>query len=199
MTRDIIARVIARSSNPNTIHDMAVGLSPVPRIAPTVSPGQLAAAETSLGFALPSLLRQIYLQVGNGGFGPGYGLIGLEELLQVYNEMRQLPGWPERMVPLCTWGCGIYSCLDCSLSAGPIYVYSPDTHVLEGHGISEVTLTNAEGEVVWTYHPHPSEGGRDDTLNGMDLLLHKTSLQEWIEAWVDGKNLWEEMEIAMLS
>jgi hypothetical protein len=31
-----------------------------------------------LGFPLPPLLRELYTQVGNGGFGPGYGIFGLE-------------------------------------------------------------------------------------------------------------------------
>jgi hypothetical protein len=34
-------------------------------------------AEQALGFALPELLRRLYEEVGNGGFGPGYGLFGL--------------------------------------------------------------------------------------------------------------------------
>jgi hypothetical protein len=38
---------------------------------------ELAQAEEQLGFALPALLRRIYLEVGNGGFGPGYGLFAL--------------------------------------------------------------------------------------------------------------------------
>ena len=37
------------------------------------------AAERRFGHAFPSLLRRLYLEVGNGGFGPGYGIIGLPE------------------------------------------------------------------------------------------------------------------------
>lgn len=36
------------------------------------------AAEKELGFTLPPLLTQLYTQVANGGFGPGYGIYGLE-------------------------------------------------------------------------------------------------------------------------
>jgi|GEM_PF-2408307 len=39
---------------------------------------QVQVAEARLGQILPSLLRDIYLQIGNGGFGPTYGLHGLE-------------------------------------------------------------------------------------------------------------------------
>jgi hypothetical protein len=36
------------------------------------------AAENELGFKLPQLLSQLYTRVGNGGFGPGYGIFGLK-------------------------------------------------------------------------------------------------------------------------
>ncbi len=44
---------------------------------PPVSLADLTDAETIIGFPLPTLLRRIYLEVGNGGFGPGYGLFPL--------------------------------------------------------------------------------------------------------------------------
>jgi hypothetical protein len=40
---------------------------------------QVQSAEARLGQPLPSLLRDVYLQIGNGGFGPTYGLHGLDE------------------------------------------------------------------------------------------------------------------------
>ena len=43
--------------------------------APPASAGELAAAEAALGFCLPALLQAVYSQVGNGGFGPGRGLL----------------------------------------------------------------------------------------------------------------------------
>lgn len=36
------------------------------------------AAENERGFKLPPLLSQLFTQVANGGFGPGYGLYGLD-------------------------------------------------------------------------------------------------------------------------
>src|SRR5262249_58346171 len=48
-----------------------------PTIYPVASEASLHSAEQALGFALPQLLRQIYLEVGNGGCGPGYGLLGM--------------------------------------------------------------------------------------------------------------------------
>ena len=43
---------------------------------PPATPEQLAATEQALGFPLLPLLRTLYSELANGGFGPGYGLRG---------------------------------------------------------------------------------------------------------------------------
>jgi hypothetical protein len=45
---------------------------------PLISLTAVEAQEKRLGFLLPTLLTEMYTQVGNGGFGPGYGIYGLE-------------------------------------------------------------------------------------------------------------------------
>jgi hypothetical protein len=105
--------------------------------------GQLQATEQALGFPLPPFLRLLYSQIANGGFGPGYGLIGviggfdeagtLVEMYQYHTvrgqliELEQyehasgsdapleLPDtlWPRSMLYLCDWGQGDISCIDC--------------------------------------------------------------------------------------
>jgi hypothetical protein len=47
-------------------------------LPPPVNRQAVTAAEDRLGFALPSLLARLWAEVANGGFGPGYGLFGLE-------------------------------------------------------------------------------------------------------------------------
>src|SRR5712691_9814035 len=42
---------------------------------PAATENQRLATEDLLGFPLPPLLRTLYQQLANGGFGPGYGLI----------------------------------------------------------------------------------------------------------------------------
>ena len=44
---------------------------------PPVPESAIVDAESKLGFRLPPLLREIYSELANGGFGPGNGLIGL--------------------------------------------------------------------------------------------------------------------------
>lgn len=43
---------------------------------PPASEEQLYATETALGFLLPPVLRALYAEVANGGFGPGGGIQG---------------------------------------------------------------------------------------------------------------------------
>lgn len=44
---------------------------------PPATEEQLTATERMLGIALPGTLRMLYAEVANGGFGPGYGIIGV--------------------------------------------------------------------------------------------------------------------------
>jgi hypothetical protein len=43
---------------------------------PPATEEQLRATEEALGISLPSMLRALYAQVANGGFGPAYGITG---------------------------------------------------------------------------------------------------------------------------
>lgn len=43
---------------------------------PPATEQQIRRTEQQLGFSLPPLLRLLYTQIANGGFGPGYGIIG---------------------------------------------------------------------------------------------------------------------------
>src|SRR5262249_34940306 len=47
-------------------HDARIGFEFLP-----ATPEQLDMTEARLGYALPSLLRALYANVANGGFGPG--------------------------------------------------------------------------------------------------------------------------------
>jgi hypothetical protein len=92
-----------------------------------VDPSVISETEAALGFELPKLLATLYLQVGNGGFGPGFGIFGLRDghtdangrtLLEIYPEVQEGVAWylkstSRKFLPICDWGCGIQSCLDC--------------------------------------------------------------------------------------
>jgi hypothetical protein len=97
-------------------------------------------AENLIGYRLPPLLRRLYLEAGNGGFGPGYGILGLRDghrddtrraALDLYREAHDTssPHWsflPASLLPICYWGCGIYSFTDCSQPQGPMWGWDPN-------------------------------------------------------------------------
>lgn len=83
--------------------------------------------ERAIGFAVPPLLRRVYEEVGNGGFGwDGGKLIGVgdghrgdfgnAELTyreQVEGSVSIGRVWPVGLLPFCEWGGSLYSCVDC--------------------------------------------------------------------------------------
>ena len=156
---------------------------------PPVSLSTVQALEARLGFALPSLLIDLLTQVRNGGFGPGYGILGVgndytdamyddigqdEECLGASYLMCQREEyrsavsslWPHRMLPFCHWGCAIYSCLDCSLPQTPVVTFDPN-----------LVRQNQEGEEDW----------------GTCFFPHRPSLANWMEAWLDNVDLWADI------
>jgi hypothetical protein len=107
---------------------------------PGATPDQLAQTESELGFHLPPLLRRMYA-MANGGIGPGDGLLPIGEgedtlagLYRSFVESTYVPQpgepgfdqypWPEQLLPICDWGCAIWSCLDCRSDEGPIVTAS---------------------------------------------------------------------------
>jgi len=71
-----------------------------------VSEKQLKRAEAKLKFAIPEHLRRLYREIGDGGFGPGEGLLPLERLVKTrVRYLLKSPGrkgqlWPENLLPI---------------------------------------------------------------------------------------------------
>jgi hypothetical protein len=89
----LIEQLRQRIKDPRqAVESMLSDAAPVP--AP-VAETQLRDAEKLLGFTLPESLRSLYAHVGNGDFGPGYGLLpvplgapGLVDLVGVFWYVR---------------------------------------------------------------------------------------------------------------
>jgi hypothetical protein len=92
------------------------------------------AEEKILGFKIHPFLTSLYLTVGNGGFGPGYGIIGvsgghesdLGTLARTYRQLQEGSAyfgdeWSEGLLPFCGWGCNIFSCVDCLGDNATVY------------------------------------------------------------------------------
>ncbi|MFI8181075.1 SMI1/KNR4 family protein [Actinacidiphila glaucinigra] len=122
---DLIVRVAARAS-------AAAGTLPAPARA-----AQVEEAEALLGFALPPLLARLYTEVADGGFGPlGNELFPLagkgRTAVSAYRAERgepqasDSPHWPEGVLPILDWGCGMYGAVDCLSTSGTVLVFEPN-------------------------------------------------------------------------
>jgi hypothetical protein len=117
-------RMYARGS-PEYLEACATGL--IEKLPP-LTPATLAmveAAERDFGHPFPPLLRRLYLEIGNGGFGPGYGLFRLP-----LTDNDWEPEWwadtSPPLLPLCHWGCGIYSFVDCADGEATMWGWDPN-------------------------------------------------------------------------
>ncbi|MBA3822884.1 MAG: SMI1/KNR4 family protein [Ktedonobacterales bacterium] len=150
---------------------------------PPVLAADIERAEEALGFYLPPLLKDIYQTIGDGGFGPGYGLLRLnvprstwsneqeDSIVLDYQELHnataaqlneQLPvggtpqnRWPTGIVIINDWGCNIFSCLDC--------LSEPDYPILR----------------------------RDYNRGYNEFCVESPSFAQWLEAWIDNIALFD--------
>lgn len=169
----LIEAVRERAAEPARATDMA---DTVPtRVFPVALPEQIVDAQRALGFELPVLLKELYLQVGNGGYGPGYGLIGIaggaqdytgKSLVDLYKGFAAPDPddvhwqWPSRLLPVVNLGCGMYACID---------------------------VSSAEGRVVWF-----APDARYDEESWDDAFLSlASSTADWLRSWLAGEDLFE--------
>jgi hypothetical protein len=136
--------------------------------------------ERRLGFRLPLLLKRLYTEVGNGGFGPGHGLISMlpqtefdRPISFYYSRLCGRAGrsnneWPKCVVPFCQWGDFVLSCLDARCQ-------QPDPPVLR-------------------FEPNMSREDTLEVLNGKPFLCtglipESEKLSEWLGDWVAGREM----------
>ncbi|WP_395753698.1 SMI1/KNR4 family protein [Prosthecobacter sp.] len=116
------------------------------RVRVPAGAADLARTEGLIGVRFPWFLRALFLEVGNGGFGPGYGVMGiclagadarpgisLEETHLEHSAWCAECGfdWPKDLVPLIDHGCGIYTCLDCADEELNLHEYDPNFELEE--------------------------------------------------------------------
>ncbi|MFE2912687.1 SMI1/KNR4 family protein [Kitasatospora indigofera] len=105
-------------------------------LPPPLDAEELAAAEATLGVALPPLLARLYREVANGGFGPGYHLLPLvgpgRTVVGLYRAERTAAEggtgrhWPVGVLPLMDWGCGMSAAVDCLAAGAPVLLFEPN-------------------------------------------------------------------------
>lgn len=147
----------------------------------------VAAAEKRLGFSLPLLLRQLYLQVANGGFGPGSGLMSLEEIVETYVDLIKTPPgprgqkWPEHLLPFTRTRPG-HDCID--LKSGEIIIW--DEEELADGGSDKVWKRSFKKDTPtlhkwferWLRTSSPAQQMQDMMQKGMQDSIRQ-SLQYW--------------------
>jgi hypothetical protein len=172
---NLVAKLRERAANAVLATDQASATSG--HVGPAADEESIVRAETILGRHLPGLLRDVYQQVGNGGFGPGYGLLRLlpdprssdvESVIGLYTSFCSTDpedaawSWPVDLVPFCDWGCAIRTCVDCSTPDGAIVTFDPGARE-PGESVSKA------------------------------LAATHASVESWFADWLDGVKIWDRM------
>ncbi|MFF4546523.1 SMI1/KNR4 family protein [Streptomyces sp. NPDC001406] len=140
---------------------------------PPITQQEVDAAEGIIGRTLPELLRRIYTEVGNGGFGPDAGIASLTAGQRARGHLADWPssvrmhernrtaGLPTSWLYLVPGGCTM---------EWYVSLLAADNSVL---------LFDADGwEPTWGEDPH-------------DGLRHATaSLRQWLWTWAEGGDVW---------
>jgi hypothetical protein len=133
----------------------------------------VAEVEDELGFELHPDLSELYQTVGNGGFGPCCGILGIGEggalddlgrtaddayvTLREPNQEDSSWFWPVGVLPFHHHGCGIYSCIDCHSADAAMLRFDPNAC--------------EKWEEAWQ--------------------PERRNLVSWLSAWLDGDELLE--------
>jgi hypothetical protein len=107
----------------------------------------VADAEQIIGFPLPPLLRRLYLEVANGGFGPRDGILGVrggachgnfEDIADLYQDGPDPSGRiPAGLVLIYDWGCTIWSMVDFRDPAGAMWCNHEGEHWSQGINLAQ--------------------------------------------------------------
>ena len=155
-------------------------------LPPTASPKAVSDAEKVIGYPLPRLLRRLYLEVANGGFGPASGALGVpgsewisdwEDILDVYRAFTTSDPdglVPEGLIWLVDWGCNIWTLIDCRDSNGWVWGWDPSGSCCLDHALFPQQVTLVDWLASWLdgtlTMPHGSENPTQ--------LMHKKQLGE---------------------
>jgi len=151
------------------------------KLFPVASKRAIAKAEAAIGFEIPSLLKRFYSEVSNGISASGRSIYGVEgghkgstgtlveqyfSLRGAYDYVGELDDWNPKLLPVCDWGCAMYSCVDCSDPTFPISTWEdcelwPEDYTLRDffkRWIKGKGRSDAEVEVVSKTIKNPFTG-----------------------------------------
>jgi hypothetical protein len=161
------------------------------------TPEALDAAEARLGVELPPLLRRLYLEVANGGFGPGSGIVGvrggwttdrgrsIEDLSEEMGDSATENArwvWPAGLLPLVDYGT--FGCVDAATAEGRIVDWDPDELDRRGpdggwsRSFHEVAPSLAAWLETWLDAPAPVDETAELLAQAMSTIPEVTR-QHW--------------------
>lgn len=143
---------------------------------PPVTMAEVEAVERKIGRCLPDVLRRIYTEVADGGFGPGGGLVSLREGNRAPSHLSDWPsavsvrehdraaGVPASWFFLTGGGCTMSWYVSLLAVDNPVLLHDSDGWVPE-----------------WGETPHDG------------LSYATSSLRKWLWTWVEGGDIWHEV------
>jgi hypothetical protein len=136
------------------------------------TPAALSQAEAVIGTALPPVLRRAYLEIADGGFGPGEGLLSLDEVIAARAELQRgevLPRgrrWPDGLIPVVDHHPG-FTCVE--TTSGRVLDWDPE-------GLSE---RSSEARFLRSFREEAS------------------SVEAWLDHWASSRTVEERMADVM--
>jgi hypothetical protein len=142
---------------------------------PPVTAAEVEDAERAVGLRFPELLRRLYSEVANGGFGPQAGGFACltdgnrdsegivwPSAVRIYQRSHKNGVLPASWIELTPGGCTMYWYVSLTEADNPVLLYDSD--------------------------------GWDDGEQPEDGVTHVTSsLRRWLWTWAEGGNVWDEV------
>jgi hypothetical protein len=154
------------------------------KVYPPASQETIRKAERQLGFPLPALLKELYREVGNGGFGPGYGIFGVyggAPAIDSSGEQHDLVSFYQLHT-----GNQAHSVLEHDFSSrGSLFLQDLSTWFdklvpICDWGCHHTSLLDCSKEAAPVIH-HVGYGG--------ELIFESASLEGWLMDWLQGVDL----------
>ncbi len=141
---ELLNRVKERVADPLRFLDSAAWVRPLQKMGAPAALEDVERAERLVGFSFPNVIRRMYTEVGNGGWGPHYGfypipiqgakptaddLVGLYlESISEENALKEpTVQWPRGMLMVLGRGCVDYELCDFITPPHAVYLLSGDT------------------------------------------------------------------------